>query len=294
MAKWECIAQLGGWEGYVVAKALIEERDGERWCVIRLRPKARTVRCCSGYGPPVRAIHDSDERRVRDLPIFEAPVELIVPRLRPACPRCGPKLEQLSWLEPYARVSARLAASVARMCQVMSIRHLRVRRVLADPGAAPNPGHCATSERLGAPRDLVLLPVGARHLQMPAPMACLAGSGTRGFGCDSGVPSMVARFARRWAMSAVRMGILGGLVVVCLALVIAWRRSVTTDAALAERASRPDALRDAELVYLERLFRTSKPVGVVAKLTGHTAYLLVCSCWSSSRRAGSTSPACRT
>ena len=78
---------------------------------------------------------------------------------------------------------------------------------------------------------------------------------------------MVARFARRRALSAVGWGVLGGLVVVCLAaLVIAWRRSVTTDAALAERASRPDALRDAELVYMERLFWTSKPVGVVAKI----------------------------
>lgn len=67
-------------------------------------------------------------------------------------------------------------------------------------------------------------------------------------------------------MSAVGWGVLGGLVVVCLALVIAWRRSVETDAALAERASRPVALRDAELVYMERLFRTSKPVGVVAKI----------------------------
>ena len=67
-------------------------------------------------------------------------------------------------------------------------------------------------------------------------------------------------------MSALGWAVLGGLVVVCLALVIAWRRSVATDAALAERASRPDALRDAELAYLEGLFRTSTPVGVVAKI----------------------------
>ena len=67
-------------------------------------------------------------------------------------------------------------------------------------------------------------------------------------------------------MSALGWAVLGGLVVVCLALVIAWRRSVATDAALAERASRPDALRDAELVYMERLFRISTPVGLVAKL----------------------------
>lgn len=67
-------------------------------------------------------------------------------------------------------------------------------------------------------------------------------------------------------MSALGWGALGSIVVVCLALVIVWQRSVETDAARAERASRPDALRDAELVYMERLFRTSKPVGVVAKI----------------------------
>lgn len=67
-------------------------------------------------------------------------------------------------------------------------------------------------------------------------------------------------------MSALGWGVLGAIVVVSLALAIARRRSVATDAALAERASRPDALRDAELVYMERLFRISKPVGVVAKI----------------------------
>ena len=61
-------------------------------------------------------------------------------------------------------------------------------------------------------------------------------------------------------------GVLGVIVVVCLALAIARRQSVKTNAALAEGASRPAALRDAELVYMERLFRASKPVGVVAKI----------------------------
>lgn len=54
----------------------------------------------------------------------EALVEVIVPRLRLACPHCGPKLEGLDWLAPYARVTNRLATSVARLCQVMSIRHV--------------------------------------------------------------------------------------------------------------------------------------------------------------------------
>ena len=69
-------------------------------------------------------MHDWAERRVRDLPVFEMPIELIVPRLRLACRRCGPKLERLDWLAPYARVTTRLAASVARLCKVMSLRHV--------------------------------------------------------------------------------------------------------------------------------------------------------------------------
>jgi len=41
-----------------------------------------------------------------------------------ACPTCGPKLAELSWLESYARVTARLAESVARMCKVLTIKHV--------------------------------------------------------------------------------------------------------------------------------------------------------------------------
>jgi transposase len=72
----------------------------------------------------VASVHDVVERRIRDLPLFESRVELIVPRLRMACPRCGPKLEQLSWLAPYARVTQRLAEAVARLCSGTSIRHV--------------------------------------------------------------------------------------------------------------------------------------------------------------------------
>lgn len=124
MAAQDIIAQLGGWDGYEFEAGWEERRSGQSWCVVRLRPIAGIERCCSGCGRTTRAVHDSEERRVRDLPIFEAPVELIVPRLRLQCDGCGPKLERLQWLAPYARVTARLAASVARLCKVMSIRHV--------------------------------------------------------------------------------------------------------------------------------------------------------------------------
>jgi len=118
------IARLGGWEGYEVAECGEQQRGSARWCVIRLRPVAAIERRCSGCGAGTRAVHDLAERRVRDLPLFEHRVELIVPRVRVACVQCGPKLERLEWLAPYARLTRRLAESVACLCRVASILHV--------------------------------------------------------------------------------------------------------------------------------------------------------------------------
>ncbi len=118
------MSRLGGWEGYVVEEDHVEQRGAQSWCLIRLSPIVGRLRCCSGCGDWTPAIHDVEVRRIRDLPVFEHLVELSVPRVRVACARCGPKLERLAWLAPYARVTQRLAESVARLCQVASILHV--------------------------------------------------------------------------------------------------------------------------------------------------------------------------
>ena len=124
MAQDQCISRLGGWEGYAVQEDCIEVRGGVRWCVIRLTPRPAQRRCCSGCARWCSSIHDVQLRRVRDLPVFEYRVELPVPRVRVHCPRCGPRLELLSWLDPYARITRRLAHSVAQLCTVASILHV--------------------------------------------------------------------------------------------------------------------------------------------------------------------------
>jgi transposase len=43
-------------------------------------------------------------------------------RFRAACPACGPKVERLSWLELHARVTNRLAESVARLCRDATVQ----------------------------------------------------------------------------------------------------------------------------------------------------------------------------
>jgi transposase len=69
-------------------------------------------------------LHEITYRRVRDLPILDAQTWLEVPRRRVNCARCGPKLERLSWLSPYSRVTVRLAESVARLCAVLPIKQV--------------------------------------------------------------------------------------------------------------------------------------------------------------------------
>jgi transposase len=108
------MAQLGGWEGYGISAWRHEQRGERRWLIVELVPQDGAERCCSGCGASVAAIHDRSMRRIRDLPVFEYAVELWVPRLRLACPHCGPRLQRLAWLDPHCRVTRRLAENVAR------------------------------------------------------------------------------------------------------------------------------------------------------------------------------------
>ena len=123
MADVDCMTPLGGWSGYLVSSWRHEHRGDRRWLVLVLSPDPECARHCSGCGEAVTAIHGRTMRRIRDLSVFEDPVELRVMRLRLACPRCGPRLQQLDWLEPHARVTRRLAQSVARFCTVASVQH---------------------------------------------------------------------------------------------------------------------------------------------------------------------------
>jgi transposase len=120
---------LGGWEGYTLQGLERKEAnpdEGRKRCEIwlTLTAVADRVKRCSGCGEVVEAVHDWEERSIRDLPILDADTRLLLRRYRLACPRCGPKLEQLDWLGRYARVTRRLAESVARLCRDLPIKHV--------------------------------------------------------------------------------------------------------------------------------------------------------------------------
>ena len=122
----ELIERLGRWEGYRVGTIGRLEPDGrtrkraEVW--IELLPIWDRARRCGECNSETTAIKDVTERWVRDLPVFDAETHLLVHRVRVACPACGPRIEALDWLDRYSRVTRRLSESVARLCQITSIK----------------------------------------------------------------------------------------------------------------------------------------------------------------------------
>lgn len=118
---------LGGWEGYVlgaIGRRAAGDARGRPEIWIELRAKRDHPHRCSGCGQTCSVIHDVEERWVRDLPILDADTHLLVQRVRVRCGVCGPKIEQLDWLDSYARFTRRLADSVTRLCALLPIKQV--------------------------------------------------------------------------------------------------------------------------------------------------------------------------
>ena len=123
MSSSDCIPALGGWEGYTPNKVWRDLSCRHARIFIELIPIPSRAMRCTGCGESVDRVRETTRRWTRDLPVLDADTFLIVSRRRLLCPRCGPCLEELPWLERYARVTTRLAESVARLCQWLSVKH---------------------------------------------------------------------------------------------------------------------------------------------------------------------------
>lgn len=135
MSGKDLIAHLGQWPRHAVGTVQRFEA-GEKGATaqvwIELQPLKGRRLICDGCGGEASHVHELTERWVRDLPVFDAQTHLCVLRARVWCDHCGgPKLERLAWLERYARVTGRLAESVARLCAVLPIKHVATQYGLA-------------------------------------------------------------------------------------------------------------------------------------------------------------------
>lgn len=126
MAYEDITALLGGWPGFELVGVVREAgaSNGVPRIVLTLRGVPGQAKTCSRCGAAVTAVHEVTPREVRDLPILDAETWLIVPRARVECPRCGPTVEAVAWLDRYQRMTTRLAEAIARLAQVLPIKHV--------------------------------------------------------------------------------------------------------------------------------------------------------------------------
>jgi len=69
-------------------------------------------------------VHDTVYRRIRDRDFFNFKVSLHVPVRRVMCTNCGPKVQQIDWLKPGARITKRLATYAESLCKLLPIKHV--------------------------------------------------------------------------------------------------------------------------------------------------------------------------
>ena len=127
MSKEDLSRALGEWEGYSIGacrRFKAGEKGGREQVWIELLAKSNVEMVCSGCGETTTRLHDVTERWVQDLPILGAETRLLIWRRRVNCRRCGPKLEALSWLEPYDRCTRRLVEDVGRLCAILPVKQV--------------------------------------------------------------------------------------------------------------------------------------------------------------------------
>ena len=115
------LEMLGGWNGYRVERVEWPQ-EPSKTLAIHLSP-SDTGMLCEQCGAPSRQVHETTVRRVRDLPLFDHRVVLHVARRRLWCERCGgPRLEKLSWLGRYQRVTDRLAQACGKLLRSSNVQ----------------------------------------------------------------------------------------------------------------------------------------------------------------------------
>jgi transposase len=103
-----------------VVRQSVSEDTSMSWIV--MEPDLRFVPRCWHCGQRAKAVHQHARRAIRDLSLATAKVLLNVHYRKIACARCGRiRVEHHDFVEPYARVTHRLAKYVHELCKHMSV-----------------------------------------------------------------------------------------------------------------------------------------------------------------------------
>jgi transposase len=113
-------SELPFWEGFSVRRLVRKESAVE----IELQVEEGSVPSCGRCRQACTQVHERVRRRIRDLPMLGCLVTLDVQLQRLACPSWGHCQQFVSWLEPHARLTRRLAQTAAELCARMTVAHV--------------------------------------------------------------------------------------------------------------------------------------------------------------------------
>jgi transposase len=93
--------------------------------VISMRPNLRLTPRCSECGGKTLASHDTTKRLVRDLNLAATVVWLNLFYRKLYCPLCKKvRVERQEFVEPYVRVTKRLARYIHELCKIMTVKEV--------------------------------------------------------------------------------------------------------------------------------------------------------------------------
>lgn len=92
--------------------------------LITFAADTRATPVCSGCGRGVDMVHSYHVRRVRDLSLAQARVELDIPHRKVRCPDCGIRIEVHEFLDPFRRSTRRFEQAVEDLCRYLPVKQV--------------------------------------------------------------------------------------------------------------------------------------------------------------------------
>lgn len=103
---------------------VVEQVGTGQQSLITFAPDPGVTPMCSGCGREVEPIHSYQMRRVRDLSLAQARVELDVPHRKVRCPECGIRTEAHDFLDPFRRSTRRFERAVEDLCRYLPVKQV--------------------------------------------------------------------------------------------------------------------------------------------------------------------------
>jgi transposase len=103
------------------AHTVTKAEETERYMIVHIDRLGRRLLRCGVCRQRCRKVHSVRKAREwRDLSMRKLPLRLRYRPRRVDCPRCGLRVEDFPWAEPWARVSTALSNAVARLARELS------------------------------------------------------------------------------------------------------------------------------------------------------------------------------